>query len=101
MHVLRDMSYCTVNQGFAVSASFLSSRDFNRDPGRAKRAARNGPVFVTERSKAALVVLSIEDYEKLTGQDRSLADMLTHAEPLDFPVEFPKSVLGFKPAEFD
>lgn len=84
-----------------MTASFLSSRDFNRDPGRAKRAARNGPVFVTERSKPALVVLSIEDYERLAGQNRTLADILMPAEDLDFPVEFPKSTLSGRAAEFD
>ena len=84
-----------------MTASFLSSRDFNRDPGRAKRAARNGPVFVTERSKPALVVLSIEDYERLAGQNRSLADILMPAEDLDFPVDFPKSTIRGRAAEFD
>jgi prevent-host-death family protein len=73
-----------------VTVSFLSSRDFNRDPARAKRAAKQGPVFVTERSKPALVVLSIEEYERLAGQSRSLADMLMPAEDLDFPMAFPK-----------
>jgi prevent-host-death family protein len=84
-----------------MTVSFLSSRDFNRDPARAKRAAKSGPVFVTERSKPALVVLSIEDYEKLAGQSRSLADMLMPADDLDFPVEFPKAVPGARAADFD
>lgn len=95
------MSHCTDKWEFAMTVSFLSSRDFNRDPARAKRAARSGPVIVTERSKPALVVLSIEDYERLAGQSRSLADLLMPAESLDFPVEFPKATPGFKPAEFD
>ena len=84
-----------------MTASFLSSRDFNRDPSRAKRAARNGPVFVTERSKPALVVLSIEDYEKLAGQNRSLADMLMPTEDLDFPTTFPKALPGLRAAALD
>ncbi len=84
-----------------MTASFLSSRDFNRDPARAKRAAKNGPVFVTERSKPALVVMSIEDYEKLAGQNRSLADVLTAAEDLDFEFKPAKAMPGFKAADFD
>jgi hypothetical protein len=56
---------------------------------------------VTERSKPALVVLSIEEYERLAGQSRSLADMLMPTEDLDFPMAFPKAMPGFKPAEFD
>lgn len=84
-----------------MTASFLSSRDFNRDPSRAKRAAKSGPVFVTERSKPALVVLSIEDYEKLTGQRRSLADMLMPAEDLSFQIDFPKASPSLRAADFD
>lgn len=84
-----------------MTVSFLSSRDFNRDPARAKRAAKQGPVFVTERSKPALVVLSIEEYERLAGQSRSLADMLMPTEDLDFPMAFPKAMPGFRSAEFD
>lgn len=84
-----------------MTASFLSSRDFNRDPARAKRAAKNGPVFVTERSKPALVVLSIEDYEKLAGQNRSLADVLLALEDLDFEFDPPKATPGFKAADLD
>jgi len=84
-----------------MTASFLSSRDFNRDPARAKRAAKSGAVFVTERGKPALVVLSIEDYEKLAGQNRSLADVLMPVEDLDFPFDVPKTSPGFKPADFD
>ncbi len=84
-----------------MAASFLSSRDFNRDPGRAKRAAKDGPVFVTERSKPALVVLSIEEYERLAGQNRSLADVLMPQEPLDFEFDIPKSNPGSKAVDFD
>ena len=97
----RGMSYCTDKRGAAMTASFLSSRDFNRDPGRAKRAAKNGPVFVTERSKPALVVLSIEDYEKLAGQHRSLADLLMPPDNLDFEFDAAKAMPGFKPADID
>ncbi|WP_443750772.1 type II toxin-antitoxin system prevent-host-death family antitoxin [Asticcacaulis solisilvae] len=84
-----------------MTTSFLSSRDFNRDPARAKRAAKNGPVFVTERSKPSLVVLSIEDYEKLAGQNRSLADVLTAPEDLDFEFDAARAMPGFKAADLD
>ena len=95
------MSYCTDTLGATMTASFLSSRDFNRDPARAKRAAKNGPVFVTERSKPALVVLSIEAYEKLAGNGQTLADLLMPSEDLDFQFEVAKSMPGFKSADLD
>jgi prevent-host-death family protein len=33
----------------------FTSREFNRSPGRVKRAAADGPVIITERGKPVLV----------------------------------------------
>lgn len=54
----------------------LSSREFNQDTGRAKRAARKGPVFVTDRGKPAHVLLTIEEYRKLSRKSLSIIEML-------------------------
>ncbi len=40
----------------------ISSREFNQDVGRAKRAARSGPVVITDRGRPAHVLLSFEEY---------------------------------------
>ena len=45
----------------------ITSRTFNQDASGAKRAAENGPVFITDRGKPAHVLLSIEAYRRLTG----------------------------------
>ena len=45
----------------------LTSREFNQDTSRAKKAARKGPVFITDRGKTAHVLLSIEEYQRLAG----------------------------------
>ena len=45
-----------------MTTTTLSSRELNQDVGRAKRAARLGPVFITDRGRPAHVLLSIEDY---------------------------------------
>ncbi len=84
-----------------MAATFLTSREFNRDPSRAKRAAQTGPVFVTDRRQPALVVLSIADYEKLAGQNRSLAEILMPAEDLSFPFETPRSDRRPAPPDLD
>ena len=55
----------------------VTSRELNQDIGRAKKAAKSGPVFITDRGKAAHVLLSIEDYRRLTGQGRSLVEALS------------------------
>jgi PHD/YefM family antitoxin component YafN of YafNO toxin-antitoxin module len=58
-------------------ASQMSSREFNQDTSRAKRAAADGPVFITDRGKPAHVLLTFAAYQELLGVD--LLDRL--AEP--------------------
>ena len=38
-----------------MTITTLTSRELNHDLGRAKRAARTGPVFITDRGKPAHV----------------------------------------------
>ena len=54
----------------------VTSREFNQDVSRAKRAARAEPVFVTDRGKPTHVLLSIEAFRQLTGQGESIVDLL-------------------------
>jgi prevent-host-death family protein len=54
----------------------LSSREFNQDTSRAKKAATEGPVFITDRGTPAHVLLSIEEYQRLTGGQGNLIDQL-------------------------
>ncbi len=77
----------------------LSSREFNQDSSRAKKAAKTGPVFITDRGKPAHVLLTIEDYRKLVGGQPSIADLLAMpgAEDIDFepaPIQ-----VGLRPAD--
>ena len=55
----------------------ISSREFSQDVGRAKRATKQGPVFITDRGTPAYVLLTVEDYYKLTGGGQSVADSLS------------------------
>ncbi|MBV8972214.1 MAG: type II toxin-antitoxin system Phd/YefM family antitoxin [Sphingomonadaceae bacterium] len=55
----------------------VTSREFNQDAGRAKRAAAIGPVFITDRGRPAHVLLRIEDYERLVGGGASIVDLLS------------------------
>lgn len=54
----------------------FSSREFNQDTGRAKKAARQGPVFITDRGQPAHVLLTIEDYRRLSAGHVSIVDLL-------------------------
>lgn len=81
----------------------LSSREFNQDTGKAKRAARDGPVFITDRGRPSHVLLSIEDYRKLSSKGMTLAEAIADPRPeADFEFEFEtmKGPLS-KPFEFD
>ncbi|MBK6998742.1 MAG: type II toxin-antitoxin system Phd/YefM family antitoxin [Rhodoferax sp.] len=59
-----------------MAITTLSSRELNQDVSRAKKASKNGPVFITDRGKLAHVLLSIEEYQLLTKQRRNIADAL-------------------------
>lgn len=59
-----------------MTITTLSSREFNQDTSRAKQAAYKGPVFITDRGKPAHVLLTIEDYQKLSGCHTSIIDLL-------------------------
>ncbi len=85
-----------------MSATTLSSRQFNQDTSGAKKAARKGPVFITDRGKPAHVLLSIEDYRKLTGRSgATIIDLLAMPDGED--IEFDPQPLRdiARPADFD
>jgi prevent-host-death family protein len=64
----------------------LSSRDFNQDTSRAKRAAKRGPVFITDRGRPSHVLLTVEEYQRITGGQKSVLDLL--AMPTAAEIEF-------------
>ena len=78
----------------------LTSREFNQDSSRAKKSALKGPVFITDRGRPAHVLLSIEEYQRLTGGVESIVDLLAMpaAEDIDFePPKLPGKL--FEPAD--
>ncbi len=59
--------------------STFTSREFNQETSRAKRAAAEGPVYVTDRGHPSHVLLSYERYLELVGAGRSIVDQLAAA----------------------
>ncbi|RYD57225.1 MAG: type II toxin-antitoxin system Phd/YefM family antitoxin [Sphingomonadales bacterium] len=57
----------------------VTSREFNQDVSLAKRLARDEPVIVTDRGRPTHVLLSIDAYQRLSGQADNLADLLAAA----------------------
>jgi prevent-host-death family protein len=69
-----------------VTVTTMSSRDFNQDVSRAKRAADEGPVIITDRGEPVYVLLRHDAYRRLTGEAASIRDLL--AEPGVEDIEF-------------
>ncbi|WP_276809003.1 type II toxin-antitoxin system Phd/YefM family antitoxin [Castellaniella defragrans] len=83
-----------------MTITTVSSRELNQDVTRAKKAAKSGPVFITDRGKPAHVLLSIEEYQRLTRQRRNIADSLAMPDVADIEFEPPRVAIGTQPADF-
>lgn len=82
-----------------MTITTLSSRELNQDVTRAKKATRSGPVFITDRGKPAHVLLSFEDYQRLAGQRRNIADALAMPALADIEFEPPRVTIGVRSAD--
>lgn len=71
-----------------MSITTLSSRQFNQDASKAKKAAEAGPVFITDRGKPAHVLLTYAAYKKISRERTKIADLLAMpgAEDIDFDI---------------
>lgn len=68
----------------------LSSREFNQDTSRAKRAAKRGPVFITDRGRPSHVLMTVEEYQKLTSGQKSIVDLLAMPKAGEIDFEPPR-----------
>ena len=71
-------------------ATTMTSREFNRDVSQAKRAARSGPVFITDRGRPSHVLLTVEDYRKVAGPEVSIVELLAMPEAADIDFDPPR-----------
>jgi prevent-host-death family protein len=74
-----------------MTITTVSSREFNQDASRAKKATKDGPVFITDRGRPAHVLLSIEEYRRLTGPTAKIADLLALPGAEDIEFEVPRA----------
>lgn len=77
----------------------LTSREFNQGASEAKRAASQGPVFITDRGKPAHVLLTFEDYQRLTKQRRNIADALAMPGVADIEFDPPRVDIRSQPVD--
>lgn len=83
-----------------MTITTLSSREFNQDASKAKKVAKLGPVFITDRGRPAHVLLTIEEYQKITGAQPNIVELL--AVPGIADIDFSPACLSnnlYRPAE--
>ena len=73
-----------------MTITTFSSRQFNQDASKAKKAAKAGPVFITDRGRPAHVLLTFDDYKKITGGRTKIADLLAMPGIEDIEIDFPR-----------
>jgi len=72
-----------------MTITTLSSRQFNQDASKAKKAAMAGPVFITDRGRPAHVLLTFAEYRRITGGQAKIADLLAMPGSEDSEHEIP------------
>jgi len=84
-----------------MSITTVSSREFNQDVSKAKRATFNGPVFITDQSDhPAYVLLTIEEYQNITDKKESIVELLAMPDVADIDFEPPRlNKEFFRPAD--
>ena len=82
-----------------MTLHIVTSRELNQDIGRAKRAARTGPVIITDRGRPAHVLLTIEEYDRLTGGARNLTEILAMPGLSEIDFEPDPARLDARPAD--
>jgi antitoxin (DNA-binding transcriptional repressor) of toxin-antitoxin stability system len=65
----------------------MSAREFNQDVSAAKRAAAREPVIITDRGTPAYVLLSIDEFRRLTGRDQGIVEWLSMEDDINFETE--------------
>ncbi|GAB3682771.1 type II toxin-antitoxin system Phd/YefM family antitoxin [Salinisphaera aquimarina] len=82
--------------------SSFTSREFNRDTGKAKKAAIRGPVFITNRGRPAYVLLAFEEYQRITDRHENIVELLSMPDSADIEFEpTPISDRLYEPADLD
>jgi len=68
----------------------ITSREFNQDVARAKRAAKQGPVIITDRGRPAYVLMRHETYRRLSRRGPGIRALLSHPQSADIAFDPPR-----------
>lgn len=68
----------------------ITSRDFNRDVSAAKRAAEQGPVTITDHGRRSHVLLTADEFDRLTGRQEPMGDRLWRDQDPSIDLDLPE-----------
>lgn len=60
--------------------AYMTSADFNQNPSKAKKAANERPLVITEHGEASYVLVRYSDFEAHWRSSKSLYDALNHKD---------------------
>lgn len=83
-----------------MAITTLSSRQFNQDTSKAKKSAMAGPVFITDRGRPAHVLLTFDEYKKISGGQTKISDWLAMPDLEEAELEIPHWSDLAQPADF-
>jgi prevent-host-death family protein len=73
-----------------MTITTFSSSEFSQDAGRAKKAAKRGAVFITDRGRPAHVLLTIKEYRRITNKQEDILDLLAMPDAAQVEFEPPR-----------
>jgi len=79
----------------------FTSREFNQDTARAKKAAADGPVIITDRGQPAHVLMTYERFQELTGNHGDIVHLLGMAGEDDIEFDPANADIRTKPVPLD
>jgi prevent-host-death family protein len=83
-----------------MTVTTLSGWELNQDIGHAKKAAKRGPMFITARGRPSHVLLSMEEYQRITSKHQSLVEAVAMPGLSDIDFEPPRPHALPRPADF-
>lgn len=90
-----------------MAVTTVSASEFDGDAARARNAASEGPVFITDQGEPVQVLLSVADYRRLSGlgsgqascHGQDIADLLAMPEGADVELEIVPRIERPRPAD--
>ena len=90
-------------ENIATPDSVVTAKEFQRQPGRYQRLAQAQPVTITAHGEPSLVMMSVQEYQRLKRRDRQVlaVDQLTAEQADELLAALQESRPSAEAAAFD